>query len=116
MHRSQLFLLMSWVRPFISAAGRPVILLLFNAGPLDISWAKEQDGVGAIVACFFPAETTGLAVAKMLVGAEGANPAGRLPATWPAGMDQVWLGWEVVPLSWTVTLNMEEIIAESSLP
>ncbi|XP_013917613.1 PREDICTED: periplasmic beta-glucosidase-like [Thamnophis sirtalis] len=71
------------------ATGRPVILLLFNAGPLDISWAKEQDGVGAIVACFFPAETTGLAVAKMLVGAEGANPAGRLPATWPAGMDQV---------------------------
>ncbi|XP_063168210.1 xylan 1,4-beta-xylosidase-like [Candoia aspera] len=71
------------------AAGRPVVLLLFNAGPLDVSWAKEEDGVGAIVACFFPAEATGLAVAKMLVGAEGANPAGRLPATWPAGMHQV---------------------------
>ncbi|XP_039209267.1 probable beta-D-xylosidase 2 isoform X1 [Crotalus tigris] len=71
------------------AAGRPVVLLLFNAGPLDISWAKDEDAVGAIVACFFPAETTGLAVAKMLVGAEGANPAGRLPATWPAGMHQV---------------------------
>ncbi|XP_015675939.1 uncharacterized protein LOC107291455, partial [Protobothrops mucrosquamatus] len=71
------------------AAGRPVVLLLFNAGPLDISWAKEEDAVGAIVACFFPAESTGLAVAKMLVGAEGANPAGRLPATWPAGMHQV---------------------------
>ncbi|XP_015684929.2 probable beta-D-xylosidase 2, partial [Protobothrops mucrosquamatus] len=70
------------------AAGRPVVLLLFNAGPLDISWAKEEDAVGAIVACFFPAESTGLAVAKMLVGAEGANPAGRLPATWPAGMHQ----------------------------
>ncbi|XP_070805536.1 uncharacterized protein [Pituophis catenifer annectens] len=84
--RHQLDLLQSSVA---WAAGRPLILLLFNAGPLDISWAKEQDGVGAIVACFFPAETTGLALAKMLVGAKGANPAGRLPATWPAGMDQV---------------------------
>nr|XP_020664519.1 beta-D-xylosidase 1-like [Pogona vitticeps] len=37
------------------AAGHPVILLLFNAGPLDVSWAKAHDGVGAILACFFPA-------------------------------------------------------------
>nr|XP_020664513.1 probable beta-D-xylosidase 2 [Pogona vitticeps] len=71
------------------AAGRPVILLLFNAGPLDVSWAKAHDGVGAILACFFPAQATGLAIAKVLVGEEGANPAGRLPATWPAGMHQV---------------------------
>uniref|UniRef100_A0ABM5ES04 Fibronectin type III-like domain-containing protein n=1 Tax=Pogona vitticeps TaxID=103695 RepID=A0ABM5ES04_9SAUR len=71
------------------AAGRPVILLLFNAGPLDISWAKAHNGVGAILACFFPAQATGLAIAKVLVGDEGANPAGRLPATWPAGMHQV---------------------------
>ncbi|XP_034975135.1 uncharacterized protein LOC118087022 [Zootoca vivipara] len=71
------------------AAGRPVILLLFNAGPLDVSWAKAQDRVGAILACFYPAQVTGLALAKVLVGAKGANPAGRLPATWPAGMHQV---------------------------
>ncbi|CAI5781700.1 probable beta-D-xylosidase 2 [Podarcis lilfordi] len=71
------------------AAGRPVILLLFNAGPLDVSWAKAQDSVGAILACFYPAQATGLALAKVLVGAKGANPAGRLPATWPAGMHQV---------------------------
>ncbi|XP_053254853.1 uncharacterized protein LOC128418816 isoform X2 [Podarcis raffonei] len=71
------------------AAGRPVILLLFNAGPLDVSWAKAQDSVGAILACFYPAQATGLALAKVLVGAKGANPAGRLPCTWPAGMHQV---------------------------
>ncbi|XP_042295708.1 probable beta-D-xylosidase 5 [Sceloporus undulatus] len=71
------------------AAGRPVILLLFNAGPLDVSWAKAHDGVGAILACFFPAQATGLAIAKVLLGADGTNPAGRLPATWPAGMHQV---------------------------
>ncbi|KAM9320137.1 uncharacterized protein PAF06_004614 [Gastrophryne carolinensis] len=72
-----------------SAAGRPVILLLFNAGPVDITWAKESEGVHAILECFFPAQAAGTAIAKVLTGADGANPAGRLPATWPAGMDQV---------------------------
>ncbi|XP_039585113.1 probable beta-D-xylosidase 2 isoform X1 [Passer montanus] len=72
-----------------AAAGRPVILLLFNAGPLDVSWAQAHDGVGAILACFFPAQATGLAIARVLLGEAGASPAGRLPATWPAGMHQV---------------------------
>ncbi|XP_074904798.1 uncharacterized protein LOC142040610 [Buteo buteo] len=72
-----------------AAAGRPVILLLFNAGPLDVSWAQAHEGVGAILACFFPAQATGLAIARVLLGEVGANPAGRLPATWPAGMHQV---------------------------
>ncbi|KAM7083433.1 uncharacterized protein J5F26_013810 isoform 1-T1 [Ciconia maguari] len=72
-----------------AAAGRPVVLLLFNAGPLDVSWAQAHEGVGAILACFFPAQATGLAIAKVLLGEAGASPAGRLPATWPAGMHQV---------------------------
>ncbi|XP_067167499.1 uncharacterized protein [Apteryx mantelli] len=82
----QLELLQDAVR---AAAGRPVVLLLFNAGPLDVSWAQGHDGVGAILACFFPAQAAGLAIARVLLGEEGANPAGRLPATWPAGMHQV---------------------------
>ncbi|XP_017683744.1 PREDICTED: probable beta-D-xylosidase 2 [Lepidothrix coronata] len=72
-----------------AAAGRPLILLLFNAGPLDVGWAQAHDGVGAILACFFPAQATGLAIARVLLGEAGASPAGRLPATWPAGMHQV---------------------------
>ncbi|XP_071992916.1 uncharacterized protein [Engystomops pustulosus] len=72
-----------------SAAGRPLILLLFNAGPLDISWAQNSIGVHAIMECFFPAQAAGTAIAKILTGSEEANPAGRLPATWPAGMEQV---------------------------
>ncbi|XP_027299621.1 uncharacterized protein [Anas platyrhynchos] len=82
----QLELLQDAVR---AAAGRPLILLLFNAGPLNVSWAQGHDGVGAILACFFPAQATGLAITKVLLGEQGANPAGRLPATWPAGMHQV---------------------------
>ncbi|XP_077337831.1 uncharacterized protein LOC143982734 [Lithobates pipiens] len=72
-----------------SASGRPVILLLFNAGPVDISWAKESEDVHAILECFFPAQAAGTAITKVLIGTEEANPAGRLPATWPAGMEQV---------------------------
>lgn len=82
-----------------AAAGRPVILLLFNAGPLDVSWAQEHEGVGAILACFFPAQATGLAIARVLLGEAGANPAGRLPATWPAGMHQVRLGQPAAPVA-----------------
>ncbi|XP_056413136.1 uncharacterized protein LOC130356112 isoform X2 [Hyla sarda] len=72
-----------------TAAGRPLVLLLFNAGPLDISWAQDSTGVHSIFECFFPAQATGTAIVKLLTGAEGANPGARLPATWPAGMDQV---------------------------
>ncbi|OCT92076.1 probable beta-D-xylosidase 5 [Xenopus laevis] len=72
-----------------SAAGHPVILLLFNAGPLDVSWAKSSDGVHAILECFFPAQAAGIAIAKMLVGSDSVSPAGRLPATWPSSMKQV---------------------------
>nr|XP_032622691.1 probable beta-D-xylosidase 7 [Chelonoidis abingdonii] len=71
------------------ARGHPVILLLFNAGPLDVGWAQAHHGVGAILACFFPAQAAGIAIIKVLLGEDGASPAGRLPATWPAGMDQV---------------------------
>ncbi|CAJ0935829.1 unnamed protein product [Ranitomeya imitator] len=50
---------------------------------------RNSTGVHAILECFFPAQAAGMAIAKVLTGAEGANPGGRLPATWPAGMDQV---------------------------
>nr|XP_033812480.1 probable beta-D-xylosidase 5 isoform X2 [Geotrypetes seraphini]XP_033812481.1 probable beta-D-xylosidase 5 isoform X2 [Geotrypetes seraphini]XP_033812482.1 probable beta-D-xylosidase 5 isoform X2 [Geotrypetes seraphini]XP_033812483.1 probable beta-D-xylosidase 5 isoform X2 [Geotrypetes seraphini] len=72
-----------------AAAGHPVVLLLFNAGPLDISWAKANESVNAILECFFPAQATGMAIVKTLVDVDKVNPAGRLPATWPAGMEQV---------------------------
>ncbi|XP_035663483.1 probable beta-D-xylosidase 6 [Branchiostoma floridae] len=66
-----------------------VVLLLFNAGPLDISWAKDNDAVKAIVECFLPAQATGEALRRMFLNENNANPAGRLPFTWPATMDQV---------------------------
>lgn len=64
-----------------------------------MSWAQAHDGVGAILACFFPAQATGLAIARVLLGEAGASPAGRLPATWPAGMHQVRPGLLVAPIA-----------------
>ena len=59
--------------------------MLYNAGPLDISWAEKN--VDVILENFFPAQTAGIALANVLSGK--VNPAGRLPATWPASMKQV---------------------------
>ncbi|XP_039271814.2 uncharacterized protein LOC120346201 [Styela clava] len=64
-----------------------IIVLLFNAGPLDVSWAKESAEVDAIIACHFPAQSAGEAIYRVLSGQE--NPAGRLPNTWPKSLDQV---------------------------
>ncbi len=68
----------------------PVILLLFNAGPLDITWAKDSDRVSAILEAFFPAMMGGNALYRSLTATgNGDIPGGRLPATWPADMSQV---------------------------
>ncbi|XP_067675245.1 uncharacterized protein [Haliotis asinina] len=72
------------------ASGAKVILLLFNAGPLNITWAVESSNVQVIVELFFPAQSTGEALRRVLL-AEGPNsvPAGRLPVTWPKYMHMV---------------------------
>ncbi|XP_002740189.1 uncharacterized protein LOC100375100 [Saccoglossus kowalevskii] len=71
------------------AADKPVILLLFNAGPLDITWAVSNPAIPVIVECFFPAQTTGTALYHLFVNSPGSNPGGRLPITWPKSMSQV---------------------------
>ncbi|XP_077869988.1 uncharacterized protein LOC100375243 [Saccoglossus kowalevskii] len=76
------------------ANGKPIILLLFNAGPLDIVWAVENPAIQVIVACFFPSQATGDALYRMFMNTHGVdtgngNPGGRLPITWPRSMNQV---------------------------
>ncbi len=72
------------------AAGAPVILLLFNGGPLDVSWAHNSDDITAIMECWFPAQSAGVAIRNALYNSgPSANPAGRLPMTWPKTLDGV---------------------------
>jgi len=66
-----------------------ILLVLFNAGPLDVSWAKSSERIGAIMEVFFPCQTAGEAIRKVMLN-EGrfSNPAGRLPNTWPMFLNQ----------------------------
>lgn len=75
---------------FLTASGAPVIVLLFNAGPLDVTWAKLNPAVDVIMACFYPAQSTGEALYRVFTN-QGSNsvPAARLTATWPAFLEQV---------------------------
>ena len=64
--------------------------MLINGGPLDITWAKSNDRVFAIIECFFPGQTAGDALRKVLYNEDQvSNPAARMPATWPMTNDQV---------------------------
>ncbi|KAK7483293.1 hypothetical protein BaRGS_00025460 [Batillaria attramentaria] len=67
----------------------PVVLVLINAGPLNISFADADDRVTAILECFFPAQAAGDALRHVILNdVPGAVPAGRLPYTWPKYFSQ----------------------------
>ena len=59
---------------------KPVVLVIMSGGPLDVTAAKMDKNVGAIVWCGYPGQSGGLAVADVLFGT--TNPAGRLTLTW----------------------------------
>ena len=69
----------------VFAANPRVALVLFNAGPLAVTWAHDQ--LPAILAAWFPGEAGGIAVARALFGVD--NPGGKLPYTVYANLDGV---------------------------
>ena len=60
-----------------SSLGKPLVVVLFNGSPVDLSW--EKDHAAAILEAWYPGQAGGLAVADVLFGK--ADPAGRLPLT-----------------------------------
>ncbi|GFR60401.1 periplasmic beta-glucosidase, partial [Elysia marginata] len=61
-----------------------IVLLLFSAGPLNVTFADESARVSAILECFFPGQGTGEALVNVLFNKDSnSSPAGRLPMTWP---------------------------------
>lgn len=62
------------------ATGKPVVLVLVNGRPLDITWAAQN--VPAILEVWYPGTEGGHAVADLLSG--DANPGGKLPVPGPA--------------------------------
>uniref|UniRef100_A0ACD5Z5K8 Uncharacterized protein n=1 Tax=Avena sativa TaxID=4498 RepID=A0ACD5Z5K8_AVESA len=62
------------------AAKKPVILVLLCGGPVDVTFAKNNPKVGAILWAGYPGQAGGIAIAQVLFGEH--NPGGRLPVTW----------------------------------
>ncbi|HEX3184223.1 MAG TPA: glycoside hydrolase family 3 C-terminal domain-containing protein, partial [Pyrinomonadaceae bacterium] len=69
----------------VSALGKPVVLVLINGRPLDISWAASN--VSAILEAWHPGSEGGNAIADVLYG--DATPGGKLPVTWPRNAGQI---------------------------
>jgi beta-glucosidase len=69
----------------VSATGKPLVLVLVNGRPLDISWAAEH--VPAILEAWYPGSQGGNGVADILFG--DANPSGHLPVSWPRSSGQL---------------------------
>ncbi len=59
------------------ALGKPLVVVLMNGSPLDLSW--EKDNASAVIEAWYPGQAGGLAIAKTLAGQ--ADPGGRLPLT-----------------------------------
>lgn len=66
--------------------GKPVVLVLMNGRPLDITWAAENN-VASILEIWYPGTRGGEAVANLLFG--DANPGGKLPVTWMRNAGQI---------------------------
>jgi beta-glucosidase len=69
----------------VAATGKPVVLVLVNGRPLEISWAAEH--IPAILEAWYPGSQGGNGVADVLFG--DANPAGHLPLSWPRSTGQL---------------------------
>jgi beta-glucosidase len=67
------------------ATGKPIVLVLLNGRPLDITWASQH--VPAILEAWYPGTEGGNAIANLLTG--DATPGGKLPVTWPRSVGQI---------------------------
>jgi beta-glucosidase len=75
------------------ATGKPIVLVLLNGRPLDITWASQH--VPAILEAWYPGTEGGNAVADLLFG--DAVPGGKLPVTWPrsVGQEPIFYGYSL---------------------
>jgi beta-glucosidase len=69
----------------VVATGKPLVLVLVNGRPLNISWAAKH--VPAILEAWYPGSQGGNGVADVLFG--DANPGGHLPVSWPRTAGQL---------------------------
>ena len=69
----------------VCATGKPVVLVMIQGRPLNITWASEH--VPAILNAWYPGAKGGLAIANILFGE--TCPSGHLPVTYPRSVGQL---------------------------
>ena len=67
----------------VAAANPDTIVVLNTSDPVAMPWLSK---VKAVLEMWYPGDTGGYATANVLLG--HTDPAGRLPFTWPAALDQ----------------------------
>ena len=77
----------------LSALKKPLILVLENGKPLEIS--KESEWCDAVLMSFFGGETGGCAIAEILLG--HYNPSGRLPISLPRHSTRIPCYYSMLP-------------------
>jgi beta-glucosidase len=76
----------------VARAGKPTIVVLVGGSAITMPWLED---VGAVIDAWYPGEAGGTAVADVLFG--DANPAGRLPITFPMAEGQLPLRYNHKP-------------------
>lgn len=69
----------------LAKIGKPLVVVLQNGSALAVNWS--QDHAKAILEAWYPGEEGGTAIAETLAGDN--NPAGRLPLTFYASLNQL---------------------------
>jgi beta-glucosidase len=69
----------------LGATGKPLVVVLLNGSALAVNWCQEH--AAAILEAWYPGEVGGTAIAETLAGEN--NPAGHLPVTFYASLDQL---------------------------
>jgi beta-glucosidase len=76
----------------VVATGKPVVVVLIGGSAITMPWLSK---IGAVIDAWYPGEAGGEAVADVLFG--DANPAGRLPITFPVSEGQLPLSYNHKP-------------------
>jgi len=90
----------------VAATGKPTIVVLIGGSAITMPWLERA---AAVVDAWYPGEAGGDAVADVLFGE--ANPAGRLPITFPVSEGQLPLYYDHKP-----TGRGDDYVDETGMP